>query len=154
MQERRPEYQVATPILRSVNINDWIQHQGIHVIGCARGLCRLQRRSTQRQVVELEVKAKSEILAVIAGSSGGGNTASPAYISIRSAVGETGSSADVKAPFLIVQWLFLRPGGLFGRSLLAARLIWLLLGLRLRRGWLLRGRLLGLDDCDSHRNGH
>src|ERR1700756_684458 len=154
MHERRTEYQVTTPILGHGNVNDRIKHQRVPVSGCARGLGQLQRRSTQRQVIELKVEAKPEILAVIAGDSRRGDTTSAAHISIRSAVGETRSAANVEAPFLIVEWLFSRPGRLFGRSFLAARLIRLLLGLRLRRGWLLRGRLLGVDDCDSHRNGH
>ena len=84
----------------------------------------LQCRSPQRQVVKLEVEPESEILAVIASDSGCSHSASAAHELVCRATGQTGATADVERPILVV----MRPGYAFSRDffrggLLAARLL-------------------------------
>src|SRR3954464_8449868 len=156
MHEGRPEYEVSSPIRRGWNIDDGTEHQRVRMVVCAGRLRQLQRRSAQRQIVELKVEAKSEILAVVTSCAGGYNAAPTAYVLIRGSGGEIGSSAHVERPLLVTaRFDGAGTARLFLRSFLAAAgllvVSWLLC-LRLRRGVLLRWRLLGVDDCDSHQN--
>lgn len=87
---------VPTPVFADRHVDDGTEHQRIDVVSCARGLRGLQRGGAQRKIVELEIKAETEVFAVIAGDTDGSNAASAAHEIRGVAVGETGSAAYVK----------------------------------------------------------
>ena len=84
----------------------------VNVICRARSLRRLQRGGAQREIVELEIEAKSEILAVVAGDAGSSDSASAAHEIRGVAVGQAGSAANVKGPFFVEVQPWMRGCGL------------------------------------------
>src|ERR1051326_2712647 len=144
--EGRPEDDVSAPVFRSRNIDDGIERERVGVTGCAARLSEFQCRVTERQIIELEIEAQSEILAGVAGDASSHDAASAAHEVRSRSVRQTGAAAHVEGPVLVVLYLR-RFGGLFRRGLLTAAglLVGGLLGLRRLRGRLLRRGLLSAN---------
>ena len=139
MKKCRAANNVTAPSLGDRDVDDGAEHYGVNVFVGAGSLRQLQGRGAERQVIPLQVEAQSEVLAVIAGGSGGDDSATSANIVLCIAIGQAGAAANVERPFVESGRLRLTSGNLFGRRFLIAGLLGVgLLGLRL-----LVGRLLG-----------
>src|SRR5947209_7207168 len=163
MEESGTAEDVSAPLAGDGNVDDGVEHQRVGVIIGAGGLRGFESGRAQRQVVELEVEAKSEVAVRVASGADGCNASATADEVLGVAIGEAGAASDVEGPFVVGMSLFLLANGTdFFLSFLAAAgllaglrglglgrwggrvLCWSLLVLR----WLGRG-LLGVGGGDS-----